>query len=1044
MGASATTVKRRIFLSYAHDDYSDDALQIRKDLEKRGHVVWFDVERLREGRDWEARLEDGLRWCDLVLLLMTPHGVRRRDPRDPRSRDGYCLNEIAAALFRNKRIIPVLLVSLEPEGLPPSICRIQYLDLRDAVPITDDRKAIYQVRLDRLARAIEQDELDFGGGQARLIRLLKPLDFDDDIRPHMARFHGRKWLFEEIQQWLYGRLESRVFWLTGAPGIGKTAVAARLCHTREVLAYHFCKAGHDDKSDPKRVLFSIAYQISQLLPEYERALQGLELEADQEARDTLSLFDELVVRPLRSVSEPDGPRVVIIDAIDEATRKGGNDIARFIRDSWDSTPRWLRLIITSRPHEKEVLAKLVHLSPHVLEAGSTQNMNDLHQYLERGLAGRSIRAEAWAVQEILNRSEGLFLYVEMVLKSLDDGLLSIDRVDEFPRGLAGHYEKFFERQFPDIDEYEGKIRPMLEAICAQREPLPVPALEEALGRPTDLLRRLGQLGSLFPRRLVEARPEEQVVTLCHKSIRDWLELGGGSYEIRLRQGESLLGGAALHWDDLAPGPAQRYLVRHGVQHLVNAGRFVEACELMYTMLHLPGETGDPSLAQRREAGLYLCAGLKDCPARQARALPAGKVVDVAVECGGIDHYAMMPAFGVLYRHHTEDWPQLRGKIINSGSWTAMYSLSLVLAEAHSGTRSREVLAEITDLAESTAMAEQELGLYALKLLEGGAGQAMHMARRLAAASDAFIVRALVNEFLLTQALYGEDVCGFIRDVNLWNSWWPYHRTQLYDIAAVQELMRRSPTSFSAEPAVARARDELAATLRLRDELLAIPAVAAEPVLRNLLSSYERLPRKLNDLPRAAGPVRRSPVLDRLLLLLFAHPAWEVRGGASALPAAVAGSRPEATKLVAGWVDHPDYRVRYTAVEAAYRLRHHDNAALFEQAVRRRAVDEEAWVRGIVADCLVEWIVREGDHADTECLERFKHEVATLIHDADMWPLESMAYMVRSLRNEGVDVLARIDKPVGGLLGRVPGWERLDRPELQPALNSLLRPGPRTV
>jgi hypothetical protein len=88
------------------------------------------------------------------------------------------------------------------------------------------------------------------------------------------------------------------------------------------------------------------------------------------------------------------------------------------------------------------------------------------------------------------------------------------------------------------------------------------------------------------------------------------------------------------------------------------------------------------------------------------------------------------------------------------------------------------------------------------------------------------------------------------------------------------------------------------------------------------------------------------------------------------------------------------------------------------------------------------IIREGDHAHAERFERFKHEVATLVHEADMWPLESMAYLVLSLRDEGVDVLARIDIPVGGLLGRVPGWERLDRPELQPALNSLLRPGRR--
>ena len=114
----ASDRKKRIFLSYGRDEYVADADRIHKDLAERGHDVWFDLERVYAGRDWEAAIERGLRECDLMVLLMTPHSVRRRDARDPTSTDGYCLNEIAAALRRNKLIIPVLLVSLEPDASP--------------------------------------------------------------------------------------------------------------------------------------------------------------------------------------------------------------------------------------------------------------------------------------------------------------------------------------------------------------------------------------------------------------------------------------------------------------------------------------------------------------------------------------------------------------------------------------------------------------------------------------------------------------------------------------------------------------------------------------------------------------------------------------------------------------------------------------------------------------------------------------------------------------------------------------------------------------
>jgi hypothetical protein len=81
-----------------------------------------------------------------------------------------------------------------------------------------------------------------------------------------------------------------------------------------------------------------------------------------------------------------------------------------------------------------------------------------------------------------------------------------------------------------------------------------------------------------------------------------------------------------------------------------------------------------------------------------------------------------------------------------------------------------------------------------------------------------------------------------------------------------------------------------------------------------------------------------------------------------------------------------YRVRYTAIEAVYHLRYRNQAALLEQAVRRRAGDEQAWVRGIVADCLAERILREGEQDDAERLQQFKPEVVKLLNDNDVWPL----------------------------------------------------------
>src|SRR6185295_17327102 len=101
-------------------------------LQYDGHEVWFDLDRLKPGRDWERYIEDGLDWASSVpdegrfVLLMTPHSVRRPD--------GYCLNELARAWDRKLSIIPVMVVKVEP---PLSVCRVQYLDMSDCLPVDD-------------------------------------------------------------------------------------------------------------------------------------------------------------------------------------------------------------------------------------------------------------------------------------------------------------------------------------------------------------------------------------------------------------------------------------------------------------------------------------------------------------------------------------------------------------------------------------------------------------------------------------------------------------------------------------------------------------------------------------------------------------------------------------------------------------------------------------------------------------------------------------------------------------------------------------------
>jgi len=251
----------RIFISYGHDEHAALAVRLRDDLRSRGLEAWFDEERLKLGYDWEASIERGLEWAAqgrpqaAVVLLLTPHSVRRPT--------GYCLNEVARALTLGLRIIPLMVVKSEP---PLSICRIQWLDMRECIPI-HEKEALYAPKFERLLTAIEEDKLDFEGAQSRLLRYLQPIEFSADLLKLLHDFTGRQWVFDQIDRWLANPAGAKVFWISGGPGVGKSAIAAWIReHRREVAAFHFCDSYSEEKRNPAKLVCSIVYQLSTQLP----------------------------------------------------------------------------------------------------------------------------------------------------------------------------------------------------------------------------------------------------------------------------------------------------------------------------------------------------------------------------------------------------------------------------------------------------------------------------------------------------------------------------------------------------------------------------------------------------------------------------------------------------------------------------------------------------------------------------------------------------------------------------------------------------------
>lgn len=564
--------KLRIFISYGRDEYVTLAERLKTDLEKRCHDVWFDKDKIREGVDWEQYIDEGLNMVGRnpetgrFILIMTPHSVRRPD--------GYCLNEIAKALTRSVPIIPIMLVRSEP---PLSIYRLQYLDMQDCFPPTENDIS-YEKGFERLVLALEEKKLDFEGSQSRILKVLDPIIFTADVSKLLSDFTGREWLLKKIDQWLNNSEGSKIFWITGDPGTGKSAIAAWIRENkREIAAFHFCDIASEEKRDPTHMVRSIAYQLSTQLPAYEERLKGLGLELIiKEYHKAYTLFDKLIIQPLAdNFPHPDRTIVILIDALDEATYYKRNEIALFLSRCADKTPPWLRFFITSRP-EPEVCGPLQFLSPCNLDTSSEDNLLDIKSYLRKKL--HSITDEQ--IETLVKKSEGVFLYVRHVCDEIRLSRMCLDDLEHFPQGLGGVFWQFFERQFPDIDKFSKDIRPALRTILAAREPLQIEVVQKLFMWSEEELRDfMRTIGSLFS---VIIETDKEIIKPYHKSLVDWLgdEAKAGPYFVSVKEGNRILADKGWQFYVSDSQVCPYYFIAHLPYHMLVCEEWKKVYEIL--------------------------------------------------------------------------------------------------------------------------------------------------------------------------------------------------------------------------------------------------------------------------------------------------------------------------------------------------------------------------------------------------------------------------------------------------------------------------------
>ena len=156
------------FVCYAREN-SDFVRALTISLRERGVQMWLDAD-IPAGADWDNAIDEHLRTCTSVLIILSPAAVASNEVR----------GELRAALNLSKTIVPVL---YQPCEIPRQLQNVQYLDLSSAHDTDAGRDALAAVLQapPQDQRGLRDQPDRFAGGDLRNRR-----DFLEDVKSEAA------------------------------------------------------------------------------------------------------------------------------------------------------------------------------------------------------------------------------------------------------------------------------------------------------------------------------------------------------------------------------------------------------------------------------------------------------------------------------------------------------------------------------------------------------------------------------------------------------------------------------------------------------------------------------------------------------------------------------------------------------------------------------------------------------------------------------------------------------------------------------------------
>jgi hypothetical protein len=279
---------------------------------------------------------------------------------------------------------------------------------------------------------------------------------------------------------------SRITWLHGPAGAGKSAISQSLCQKLEgkgcLGGAFFFKRRHPSRGNGNKLFPTLAYQLSRCRPELKHTICQV-VEDDPSITDcSLSIqLQRLIVEPCRQ-NLHGHTLTIIIDGLDECDNQDiQQEILQSIGSVMHDSSLPLRFLIASRPEPRICETFTGSLNKLHCPLNVNQSFADVRKYLldefarihQEHCATMAMVLEPWPspeiIKDLVHKSSGYFIYASTIIKFIDDKNF---RPTERLAVITGMAEPCFGVPFAALDQLYTQIlaqvpaRPQLLKILA--------------------------------------------------------------------------------------------------------------------------------------------------------------------------------------------------------------------------------------------------------------------------------------------------------------------------------------------------------------------------------------------------------------------------------------------------------------------------------------------------------------------------------------------------------------------------------------------------